>query len=1567
MNKKIKIALMIIILAISLITISNEAFAWSPADKTPIYPQQGGYFCKEKDGPIRFTQISPNFREIVFDETINELSLGHIENTIESLIKSRIISTIDGLSDKARPIPSNSEQLAMYNGDFIPESNTVIRAHPYYYGARVAMTPDLNPSGKSTEIENTRTAYIFTSGAHASPLALGFKKGNYTGSISDTADDTMIQYALWNDETYNEGNIIPGSALYAEACDYEEFYKNNNIKDGYKVNLNSSNAQTIVNRTSQTYIIGPFRATYPDDSRFSYIEEITVVTDKKTVKPTRVIFGSASAEKPYPSTGEEFFVEFSAADANYPTKAQVNISFAYIKYSKAKYDRLSGTGDIYQLVGKYSKNFSHHVENWQPDASGKLVDIGLDYYRLTGEVYLEKRGTYDAQLAAHLLEKERKWERFNELSNQVNLSIELGGIVWEDINGGKESIQDGKLVETEKRIPNVMVTLYKEDGTEVAKTKTDKNGIYRFKGLNAMYKYYVKFTYNGQYYQPTTYSSSSTWGENTWKTNSNATDIRSQRLEYNLKFEKIGSASENYKGANGYNETFTKEQLLGMTLDENGEYVKTREAVIDEFGNLIKDSSSDALTSKMIQYVKDCMMNAYTGINTNETEFKYDFYPVKDIFVIDTFQYPSILTPKAEILYDAAYYINLGLNPREQSDLAIKKDIEKVTLEVNGQKHIYTYDTLENKENAENTWDISLRLSDVVSSNKYYDTNYSREIYTADYLYKVSDYGTNFAELGKSKQDELEVFITYKIMIRNQALSIQAKIDEIVDYYDKDLSYVDERSYIEIKAGENTGIYSAKASENSRYSANTKTTIEGYNNLYVTGLDDKYLEAGQTAYIYLTFKVNKEQKDNEDWVILDEELQTAKEIGVGKENIVEINGYSTRYAKGIKVPNVGDVSLKPAGIVDKDSTPGNLNPLDVPKDGEIKYENFEDDTDKAPNIRIKLNRDDNTVRVISGTVFEDERTNSIKNQFTTTGDGLRDNKDKTLINGVTVQLVELMENGTEHIWRTFENGSGTADKTTPIINKYDLVEDYRFEGNHQGKYAFKSFMPGKYVVRFIYGDTVKTVTPKALDMGGLNEKSYNGQDYKSTTYQVGIKQDKTYTWRAESTWVNGQETLGDVLTKVTTFKVDASNNETANANKNELNAYLYDITESEKITNVSDAKDIESRRNKVNDYSDNEVTNYIAEVLASHKVDYSVMNDRNTLLNDLMANTQMVAETGLMVIEFEYDQIGTDGNKKDNSYKIEHIDLGLEERPKAGLAIDKKVTNVKLALEDGSILFDAKDTATNLLWRNHKSYDVGYKSNLMDDNKFGNIENIRNKNSNKFGLIQLSMDEELMHGATLEITYQVTVNNVGEVDYKDNSFYYTGKVADKNSVVKTRANQVIDYVANNLQFNVNNNSNWEVIKQDELIKDDSKLSLVNNTLKEKVEKYNTIIVTNALAKELLPSLVNKDESSISVPLVLTQLITSENDTDDLTYRNTVEIVKTSNDVARRMEYSVVGNQDPTTIAQELDSDTAEVVRILPPFGNAGFYIIISIISVIAIGIIVVGIIFIKKKVIKNNN
>ena len=1530
MSKKIKLIIAVIITIFTIALLAGSVSAFSPINKTPIYPQvQNGhwYFCKQKGGAVRFTQFSPDFYEKTKVYNLNEASAERVGEIIEKSIKLQLEVKLKELADYARPIPSNSVQLKDYNGDFTSDENI---NYDKLIGAKVAMTPVLNPSGSATTIENTRTAYTFSSGGDVSPLAQGFKKGNYTGSTSDTATESNIQDSLWNDPTFNEGKILGGSTLYTESLDYENWYKNNNIGSNYDAKINANDAQVIANRTEGTYIIGPYKVTYPEDNRFSYIEDLYVITDKSSrVEPMEILFESKSKDKPYPSTGETFFVKFSAAGN--PTKAGLHIDFAYIQTSKATYQRYSGNGDIYEFYGEIKKDFDRHEYDWQKiknPVTGKyeLKDFGSDYYNYYGEIKLRKIGNYKAQLAAMLVTDERIWNR-KSLETEINsldLTMELGGYVWEDAKSGKESISNGKYNKDEgdRPIPNMLVTLYRQDGTQIATTRTDANGRYLFQKLDAMYQYYVKFTYNGQYYQPVTFADSTTWGTADWQVNSNAKDRRAEREGYNVKFEKIGSSPANYKGANGYNKTYTKQELLSA-------------GVIDEFGNLIGGSGS------MAQYVQDCMIDAYTNADGAN-----GLYPAKDVFVIDTFQYPSRLTPKADLLYPSAYYINLGVERREESDLAIKKDVEKVTLEINGQTHTYTYDTLENKANAENQWDISVRLSDA-----YYNTNYSRELYKSDYIYKASMYGERTAELGKTKNDELQVYVTYKIMVRNQAMSIQAKVDELVDYYDQDLEYVDNRSYIEIKRGENQGKYAVKASSTSRYeqvSSKTRTTIPGYDNLYVTGLDDKYLTAGQTAYVYLTFKVKKDTIDGEDWVRLDEELVSGSAIGVGKENIVEVNGYSTRYAPGTTVPNVGDVSLKPAGIVDRDSNSGNLNPSDVPKDGTIKYENFEDDTDKAPNIRIILYRNDDATRVISGSVWEDERNKTI--EVTTTGDGIRNDKE-TLINGVTVQLVELMENGTEFVWREFGNGAGSGlqKSETPIINYRDLISNYEFADSHDGQYAFKSFVPGKYVVRFIYGDTIKTVAPSSL--GGANEKSYNGQDYKSTTYQEGIEQGKEYVWRKASTWNMGQETLGEEVRKVLGYDKNTSS-------QNETFTYLYDITESDKKNNVSDAKDIESRRNEVINYSNVGVTNYIAEVLASHKADYTTMNDRNTLLKDLMANTNMKAETGVMVIELEYDQVGSDGNKKDNSYKITNVDLGLEERAKAQLSINKEVANVKLTLSDGRILFDAQNTAQNVLWRKHETYKVGYKGNLING-----IEEIRNSNKNKTGLIQLSMDEELMHGATITITYQVTVTNEGEVDYKDNCFYYTGKVKDRNTVVTTKADQVLDYVANNLQFNASENSNWRVINKNDI----ASQGLVNSSLKDAIEQYNTIIITDNLGAELIPTLYkekvdNKATNSTTVPLVLTQTITSENSTDDLTYSNIVEIVKTSNTVGRRNEYSVVGNQDPTKAPQELDSDKAEVVKILPPFGDTARYITIGAIIIVAIAIGAVGIIFIKKRI-----
>lgn len=1610
MKKHIKLwlslVLFILIIGISksslglTITRVHHTDPWS--GKSEFFYQGGGdtptgaTMCIEKGGTLRFTPLSLPASGTYFQTvTIPEDTMHpHYKcphradqnqaDRIKYKLKEEVNKIISDLTG-CQPLPESgvwadyfksARYSAMTEGGDIAAVGNPYTVTPSYTAV------------ESKSNKNDHIAYIMSASARYNPqTGFGLKKGNYLESISDQADNQLVQDAIWCSEL-NEGRKLSSPemaiALIKEAENYEKLVSKLESEQAYAQNtrLVTDKAQVIADRTNQKYTIGPLYAFYPngaDSLKFSYIQDIYISDENgNKIATPRVICQSPI----YPMSGEEFFVEFSAAEAGIDRKEVcVQVEWGYLQLTESEYTKYKADGTpIKQLVGYIKKNDKSHSVSWEESRrDGEHSDGSPKYKTETvtetchavqyyGEIKDETIGTYDAQILIEVISENREWKTYklgagfgistpSDLT-PIDLTMELGGYVWVDEEAGKESVQDGKASQNEKRVPNVPVTLYRQDGTEVGTTKTDANGEYRFTEINAMYQYYVKFTYNGQYYQPTTYANSTTWGSEEWFVNSNATDTRSERLSFNLRFASIGSSPENYVGLAGANKSYTKQELLDA-------------GVIDEFGNLIGGSNSS-----MIQYVKDCMMDAYTGPGDGS----YDLYPVPEVFVIDTFQYPSILVPKVDLLYPNAYYINLGLNPREESDLAIKKDVDHVTLEINGQTHTYTYDTLESKPDAEGAWDISVRLSDA-----YYNTRYSRELYKSDYIYKASMYGDRATELGKLPKDELEVFITYKIMIRNQALSIRARVDEIVDYYDQDLEYVDERSYIQIKSGENTGIYDVKASGNTRYSNKTRTNIDGYDNLYVTGLDDKYLVAGQTAYVYLTFKVKKDTIDGEQWVKLDEEVESAAAIGVGKENIVEINGYSTQYAPGTQVPNVGDVGGTPAGIVDRDSNSGNLNPSDVPKDGAIKYDNFEDDTDKAPNIRIILYRDDNATRVISGNVWEDARTESI--EVTTTGDGVRADKE-TLINGVTVQLVELMENGTEYIWREFGapannlgqeiggvntigkgTGTGTIQTETPIINYKNLVANYDFASSHDGTYAFKSFMPGKYVVRFIYGDNVRTVTPASLNVGGLNAKSYNGQDFKSTTYQEGIAQNRTYTWREASTWSRGQETLGNVLTEITTFKPDASNNETANARvkTQDQKGYLYDITASDRQNNVSDAKDIESRRNQVIDYSDNDVTNYIAEVLASHKSDYTTMNDRNQLLNDLITNTQMKAETGMMVIELEYDKVGTPDQTVNNTatYKIENVDLGLEERPKAQLVIDKEVTNTKLTLADGSILFDAQASASNVLWKDHKAYNVGYNGNLMDESKFGTIENIRTKNASKFGLVQLTMDEELMHGATVEVTYRITVSNVGEVDYKDNLFYYTGNKSANAPIVTTKANQVIDYVANNLQFNADLNSNWRVIEKEDI----QSQGLVNAKLKEQLDKFNTIIITDNLSKDLVPNLYKEKvaknaEDATSVPLVLTQLITAENDSDDLSYRNLVEIVKTSNLVGRRMEYSVVGNQDPLAQPQELDSDIAEVVRILPPFGNAGIYIMITTIALATLAILTGGIIFIKKKVLK---
>ena len=134
----------------------------------------------------------------------------------------------------------------------------------------------------------------------------------------------------------------------------------------------------------------------------------------------------------------------------------------------------------------------------------------------------------------------------------------------------------------------------------------------------------------------------------------------------------------------------------------------------------------------------------------------------------------------------------------------------------------------------------------------------------------------------------------------------------------------------------------------------------------------------------------------------------------------------------------------PAGLIDKDSTPGNIT-----SENEIANpeEYFEDDTDKAPNFRLVVKDED--MRLLFGVVWEDKRNENSSDAVV--GNGKKDNGEDN-IEGVTVQFIEVIQKEkdsvdyVESIWKEV--------KTT--TDGYEFIEF--IPGNYYVKLQVKTFM-----------------------------------------------------------------------------------------------------------------------------------------------------------------------------------------------------------------------------------------------------------------------------------------------------------------------------------------------------------------------------------------------------------------------------------------------------------------------------------------------------------------------------
>ena len=315
-------------------------------------------------------------------------------------------------------------------------------------------------------------------------------------------------------------------------------------------------------------------------------------------------------------------------------------------------------------------------------------------------------------------------------------------------------------------------------------------------------------------------------------------------------------------------------------------------------------------------------------------------------------------------------YINLGLYEKPQADLAIANDLENVNVGVNGYWHVYKYGKRLNDSGMipdnSDSWNVGVKFK-----NSYTGT-YKRAVYESDVNYQTND-----------KSKELQVYLTYKIAIRNES-SYLTKANSIVNYFDN--------RYELVAAG--TGI---DGQNNITGNLNIASNVK-YNDEYNKAIIDtnSVVKSGESNYIYVQYKLNRE---------------AVLQILNNKETLystVEINSYT------VYKDNNGNT----VAAVDVDSVPGNM------KVGNV--DTYEDDTDAAPPVQLELT----DARKIAGTVFVDSTTGELKTGEIRQGNGQFDNGENT-VSGVKVTLHELNNSIPDKKVDTKADGSYEFDEYIP--------------------------------------------------------------------------------------------------------------------------------------------------------------------------------------------------------------------------------------------------------------------------------------------------------------------------------------------------------------------------------------------------------------------------------------------------------------------------------------------------------------------------------------------------------
>lgn len=989
-------------------------------------------------------------------------------------------------------------------------------------------------------------------------------------------------------------------------------------------------------------------------------------------------------------------------------------------------------------------------------------------------------------------------------------------------------------------VPRINVPAFTDE--EKSKGYDEKNGY--------SVDYDVEFIYDGQTYEPTEFLSYKigTNGEKTKNEGNNAkraseyrNAIATEKDKYARDSMALAMEEENAQKVisevSGKTEINANGDTTGTVTLQNGtqaEITYSSENAGDGYPTISKVNTTNS-DGRVLDVFK---AKARTSVGNLTFPFDKDGFDgssltdsdveLTDEGVIHHYKFMAV--------YNYCLNINLGLVKRPEMDIGLTKKLDNAKVIVKEKMYQYNYsgvyDLTEEKVDS---------LAKTICEGDKTEVNHRLGLYKSDYYYRAEMYQNDdklyealtgfYSKTFNNKKDvtdtEMDIYLTYKITLANNSSAYDVQINSLDDYYDSSFTLVrePEEKYLKTKTvggGQkqqdvNAVEPVADASDYADKWKDIKTGIvasdkdaNGNNIIYNKMTADNLgilLKAGKTNEIKVTFKVNKENNnDAKNAIILGQ-----------KCNVAEIGSYTT-YDKG---------KTEIVGKIDRDSAPSNLN---IQSYNDKSW--YEDDTFAAPRITVNLV---DTDRTVNGLVWEDNSKDENTDQpgyNQQVGNGIMDGNEKT-VGDLTTELVEKVivpnADGTtytqyNYIWPTDAQLDGLNNRTIEEISGFDSTISTKAE---DGTYRFESVPAGDYVVKFTYGD--KKIETK----GYSTAKYYNGQDFKSTKYKAIIKGEEG------AQYVNPSKYLD----------IDATNAST------DIHNSVAD-SEVRRLEVVAKSREIMYDNNKILAASMSD-----EDLKKLGYTDEEITNNRNQLFE----NYNMFAETPKLNMNIEPSEYDGNGDNSGYTYAVKNVNFGLEERPATQLTLDKQIKQITLTTSDGTKIMDAK---YKIAYEVQNDGSIKPVVNLDTDNSYGtdNLQALNRDQATDQGFRYINIETNQLGTTTIDVKYQFTVLNTGEVDrtgelanmkYMDDaaafdekctdlsdrlssykkesgslkndttlgsyvgSIYYYGQDGNQNdSVVTSTVRQLVDYIDNDVDFNeaINSepNTSWSTIKAEQL-------------------------------------------------------------------------------------------------------------------------------------------------------